>query len=313
MKRIRPFAALAALSLLLGAAAPAAAETSATLGIGIKADRGEFVRGERITLSGVVRNAGSSILIVDDYGAYTQNVVRLYLRDAATGRLLLPRAGAPRSAVPSLTVKPGESKPFTIDVGTLYDLPAGARLQATAVVERGSENAASRPAAFTLVEGIEFTAKTATLPGDDSRLYRFALLYWARDQVENIFLRVTEPGRDNRIAGFVSLGNVVRVAEPTLSIDARGVVTIVQQISRDRFARTRIDATEFPLHVMERNENLLSADAVSERITLGLVSERVAAQEAEKKEESRGLFSRHRTRTPADDKLPSAITPRNDQ
>ncbi len=314
MKRFPLLAAalLAAVSALLPGRA--AAEVSTTLAIGLKADRAEFVRGEDVTLSGVVRNAGATAFIVDDYGPYLKNRIRLYVRDAATGRLLDPRPGAPASAVPSLSVKPGEEKPFTIRVGALFDLPQHARVQATAVVERGEgESAASHPVAFTVVEGIEFSSVVRTLPGDDSKLYRFSLLYWARDQVESIFLRITGPSRDGPVVGFAALGNVVRVAEPTMSFGSDGTVTIVHQISRDRFARTRLDASSFPLRVLERDDNLLSRDAVSERIVTQLVSDRIEAREAEKADEGGGLFRRHRTRTPASDTLPSAITPRNAQ
>ena len=308
----------ALLAALLAAAAflpgRAAAEVSTTLSIGIKADRSEFVRGEDVTLTGVVRNTGSVAFIVDDYGPYLANRIRLYLRDAATGRLIDPRPGAPASAVPSLTVKPGEEKTFAIRVGTCYDLPRHARVQATAVIERGeSETAASRAAAFTVVEGMEFSSVVRTLPGDERRAFRFTLLYWARDQVEDIFLRVTDPAQDGRIVGFASLGTVVRVAEPSMTVDADGVVTIVHQISRDRFARTRLDASSFPLVLLDRNDNFLSRDAVSERIATRLVSERIEAREAEKADEGGGLFRRHRTRIPASDTLPSAITPRNAQ
>ena len=310
-------ASLAAVLLATAAAflpGRAAAAVSTTLAIGLRADRAEFVRGEDVTLSGVVRNTGSSAFIVDDYGPYLKNRIRLYVRDAATGRLLDPRPGAPASAVPSLSVKPGEEKPFTIRVGALFDLPQHARVQATAVVERGEgESAASHPVAFTVVEGIEFSSVVRTLPGDDSKLYRFSLLYWARDQVESIFLRITGPSRDGPVVGFASLGNVVRVAEPTMAFAPDGSVTIVHQISRDRFAKTKLDASSFPLKVLERDDNLLSADAVSERIATQLVSERIEAREAEKADEGGGLFRRHRTRTPASDTLPSAINPRNAQ
>ena len=311
MKRL-PFLA-AALLATAAALLPglAAAEISTTLAIGIKADRSEFVRGEDVTLSGVVRNTGAAAFIVDDYGPYLQNRIRLYLRDAATGRLLDPRPDAPASAVPALTVKPGEEKPFSIRVGASFDLPPHARVQAIAVVERGpNESAASHPAAFTIVEGIEFSSVVRTLPGDDRKLYRFSLLYWARDQAESIFLRVTDPSLGGRVVGFASLGNVVRVAEPTMSFGADGTVTIVHQISRDRFSRTRFDASSFPLRLLERDDNLLSRDAVSERIVTQLVSERIKAREAEKADEGGGLFRRHRTRVPASDTLPSAIDPR---
>lgn len=310
MKRSFPLAAalLAATAALLPGRA--AAEVSTTLSIGLRADRSEFVRGEDVTLSGVVRNAGTTAFIVDDYGPYLQNRIRLYLRDAATGRLLDPRPGSPASAVPSLTVKPGEERPFSVRVGAFYDLPPHARVQATVVVERGeNESAASHPAAFTVVEGIEFSSVVRTLPGDDSKLFRFTLLYWARDQAESIFLRVTDPARDGRVVGFAALGNIVRVAEPTMAFAADGSVTIVHQISRDRFAKTRLDASSFPLKVLERDNNLLSRDAVSERIATQLVSERIEAREAERADEGGGLFRRHRTRVPAPDSLPSAITP----
>ena len=305
---------LLAAALLAAAAAllpgRAGAEVSTTLSIGLRADRAEFVRGEDVTLSGVVRNTGTTAFIVDDYGPYLQNRIRLYLRDAATGRLIDPRPGSPVSAVASLTVKPGEERPFSVRVGSLFDLPPHARVQATAVVERGdNENAASHPVAFTVVEGIEFSSVVRTLPGDDSKLYRFTLLYWARDQVESIFLRVTDPSRDGRVVGFASLGNVVRVAEPTMTFARDGSVTVVRQVSRDRFARTKLDASSFPLKVLEHDANLLSADAVSEQLATRLVSERLEAREAEKADEGGGLFRRHRTRTPAPDTLPSAITP----
>ena len=312
MKRILfPAAALlATAAALLPGRAAAAPAVSATLSIGVKADRSEFVRGEDITLTGVVRNAGATAFIVDDYGPYRQNRIRLYLRDASTGRLLSPRADAPASAVTSLSVLPGEEKTFTIRVGATFDVPRHARVQATAVVERGeNETAASNPVAFAVVEGIEFTSSVRTLPGDETKLYRFSLLYWARDKTESVFLRVSDPASDDRVVGFASLGKVVRVAEPTMSFGADGSVTIVHQISRDRFAKTKLDASSFPLKVLERDENLLSRDAVSERIATQLVTERLEAREAEKADEGGGLFRRHRTRVPASDSLPSAITP----
>ena len=249
MKRTASLAAVllaAAAALLPGRAAAA---VSTTLAIGIRADRSEFVRGEDLTISGVLRNTGSSAFIVDDYGPYLQNRIRLYLRDAATGRLIAPRPGAPASAVPSLTVRPGEEKPFTIHVGTCYDLPRHARVQATAVVERGDdESAASHPVAFTLVEGIEFTSDVRTLPGDDRRLFRFELIYWARDQVENIFLRVSDPAQDDRVVGLASLGTVVRVAEPSMTFDAAGNLK-----NRCAFAENRFEVNSGELAPNDKN------------------------------------------------------------
>ena len=278
-------------------AARAAAAPSATLSVEAAPATLEFVRGEPVVLNAKFANSGRTALVVDDYGEWLKNTVKVYVRNDDTHNLLLPRQGAPHSAVESLVLRPGESKTVSIRLGETYDLSSQGRFHATVVLDRDGETAESRPVSFSIVEGIELSARTRVPAGaDESRPLRYALLYWTRNQGETLFLRVTDPSRGGAVAAFVTLGALVRVADPTLEFDADGIATVVQQISRDRFARTRLDLDVTPPVVLERDANLLSADALAERMNARAISERIDERQAEK-EAGSGFFSRRRERT----------------
>ena len=296
------------LSLLPSAAADASAGAAGAkpFQISLRTDRLEFVRGEAVTVSGTIRNVSQFAFVVDDYGPYLANTVTVYLRNSATGRLLLPRDGAPRSAIPTLTLLPGETRPFSIALAESFDLPPQGLFQATVVVARGEEQVASSPVAFSIVDGIEFGAAWHARAAEPDRRLRYALLYWERDKHESLYLRVTDPARGDRVLGFVSLGALVRVAEPTLRFLPDDVVEVVNQISRDRFARTRIDASGPELRILDRDDRWLNPEAVAEQVKTRMISDRLDRADAEKKEKEGGFFSRHKTRTtipPADTSL----------
>ena len=305
-RHVLPLAALFAAAALRAAAAAPKTVPSTVLEVSASLPQLEYLRGEAVKIELTVRNKGREVFIVDDYGEYLKNRVRVVLHDPGTGGLLDPWPGAPSSVFPQLTLRAGESKTETVDLRRFYDLSRQGRYRATALVERGDEAAATRPVSFSVVEGIEIGAALRPLKADERRLLRFALLYWDRNQRQDLFLRITDPERGGSVVGFVSLGPVVRVAEPTLSFGDDDTVTVVQQIARDRFARTKLDVSTPRIRVLERNENLLSADAVQNALDTRLLAERLDAREKAdggKKDEG-GLFGPRRTRTP----VPSAAT-----
>ena len=296
--------------LLLAFLAPvseAAPQNSRFLSATIRAEHLEFIRGEALTVRGEIRNAGPTVLIVDDYGPYRNNAVKFFVRDTETGRLVLPRAGSPASAIPELTVAAGSARPYEVNLEDFYDLPGG-RYTVTAAVVRGEEIATSDPVSFTIVDGLELRAVMHFAPNRPERPLRYALAYWSRERREVLFLRVTDPDRGNRLVGFVLLGGVVRVATPSMTFDGNEL-TIVHQIGRDHFCRTRLDVAAMPPRLIERNDNLLSADALHEHLATRLVEERIDEAAARRERESGGLFERHRTRIPEPTEQPSAIHP----
>ena len=297
MKRLLP------LALLLATALPSPAQeepvVSATLHVvQVLMSQLEFVRGEPIVLEGKLANQGTGPFIVDDYGPYLKNTVKVYVREAANGRLLDQRAGAPASLVDSLTVRPGEMKSFTVDLRRAYDLSRTGRYHAEVFVNRGPETALSRAVSFSIVDGVEIASTVRALARDQRRLLRFALLYMDRNKRQELFLRVTDPANPENVVAFVSLGAVVRVAEPTMGFEQGDVVTVVQQISRDRYARTRIDFSGETPKIAERDDSLLSMEAVQEDINTRLLMSRlVEAETAGQPQEKKGVFGRRTTRT----------------
>ena len=294
--------ASAALLLAAALAAPRAAAAekpfvSAALSVEASMAQLEFVRGEPILLEGKIANAGTGPFIIDDYGPYAENAVRANVREAESGRLLDPRPDAPASLVPEMTLPGGQSKPFSVDLRRACDLSRTGRYHVDVFVNRGPETAVSRVLSFSIVEGVEIGYATRALSSDPRRPLRFALLYMDRNKRQELFLRVTDPSRGSRIVSFVSLGSLVRVAEPTMSFGPDDVVTIVQQISRDRYARTRIDFSGGTARVADRDDSFVSLDSIREDANTRLLVSRIADAEAARDgrpAERRGLFGGRR-------------------
>ncbi len=298
---------LLVLAALCAASAVAAPTDSASLSVTLNASHMEFVRGEALRFTGEVGNAGPAALIIDDYGPYVANSLKLFVRNSETGRLVMPRQNAPASVVGELMLTAGASKPYEADLRDFFDLPPG-RYTATAAIYRGEEVAASVPVSFTIVEGIELRAVLHAGKGRGDRPLRYALLYWGRERREDLFLRITDPAAGGALRASVALGGLVRVADPSLTFKD-DELTVVHQTGRDRFSQTRFDVSTMPPRLLERNDNLLSADALHERIATRLVEERVVEAAARREREEGGLFQRHRTRVPEPTEQPSAIHP----
>lgn len=308
-------AATAAFALPASVPEPA---VSPFLSVSVRMEKSEFVRGEPVRLVGTVRNSGNTAFIVDDYGDWLRNTVKAYVFDGETGRMIMPRRDAPRSAVPELAVLPGAEKEFSVDLSTVCDLPPTGRFQAAAIVTCGGaggapdENAGSRRVSFSVVEGIEL--KAATRVRNDAgvpRTLRFSLVYWDQAARQNLFLRVSDAASGDIVA-FYRLGAFLRVADPSLSFGEGDTATVVQQVSRDHFAKTVVSFAHGAERVVSRDDNLVSADAFSDAISSRIVNERVDRVMRERAEEKkRGFFSRRTTRTelPPSSGTPAAPAP----
>lgn len=274
--------AFAAVFCLLAFAADGSAAVSAVLRVETSMDELEFLRGEDIYLTVRVRNSGSTIFVVDDYGDYLRNKISIVMRDAANFRLVAPIAGPSEVAlaVRQLTVPPGTERTIRVNLASLYDFSRHGRYQVTVLLQRGEEEyAQSRTIAFSIVEGIEIVSARNALGSNESRPLRFALLYWERSKRQDLFLRISDPANHNRTVGFVSLGPVVRVSEPTMTFQGTSAVTIVQQTGRDHYARTVIDTSRLPLRVTSREDNLLSGEAFQQELNRRIISDRIRERE----------------------------------
>lgn len=255
-------------ALCFGMTSYTVASVSAVLSVQAKLSELEYVRGEDILLTVQIQNTGTAVFVVDDYGEYLKNKVSLVIREAESQRLLSPihSESALAPVATELTVPPGDMREVTVNLSQLYDLSKHGRYQVTVLLERGAETAVSRILSFSIVEGIEIISARNAFSSDEAHSYTFTLLYWERSKRQDLFLRISDPARRNRIAAFVSLGPLVRVSDPTMTFQGTSSMTIVQQTGRDHYARTVLDISRLPVRVVDREDNLLSGEALEQQM-----------------------------------------------
>ncbi len=280
-------------------AAPAqqpAAQPSSVFGLSVRFEHLEFVRGEPIVISGSLRNNSRAAFIIDDYGDYKNNGISVYVRDMTSRSLLTPRDGVSESMVPRFTVTPGSEKQFSLNLRDVYDFKRQGLYHATVIVRRGEEMVVSKPIAFTIVEGIELQSAVRALSADETHPIRFSLLCWERDKRRDLFARITEPGHPDRVLGFASLGATVSVGNPSVLFGDDDTVTVVQQISRDRYTRTVLGFADRRFEILERDDNMMSADAVLENMNIRMATEQLMQGSGKTQPEAgrKGFSERHR-------------------
>jgi hypothetical protein len=193
-------------------------------------------------------------------------------------------------------VMPNESQTVEINLAGRFPLGKLGRYFLQVSVSRGEEVVTSRLLMFAVVHGIEIGSLTRPLPEYDTIARKYTLLYWARDQIEVLFLRVDEtpPGR---CVGLIELGNVVRSVDPTIEFDPTGTLTVLHQSSRDLFIRTVIRSDRNTLKVVDRQRLL---DPSQSPLARSAMMRQQAATDAEK---ARKDDFQHRVR-PGDEAAP---------
>ena len=236
------------LPLLLAAAAATASAQSLDIQTSLEFDA--YVLHEAVTLTVRLTALGSSPYIVDDYGEYTANTLQVVLRHETDGFQEPMRAGPPFGTV---MARPGEPETLTCRLNEWFPLARQGRYTVQVVARRGAESIASPLLSFMVVGGLEISSETRLLPGEDHRSRRYTLLYWPRNQREDLFLRIDDEQAGHVVALF-RLGPVMRYEKPRIEFGANGEFSVVQQITRDRFLRTRFLSDASAMKVLDRQQ-----------------------------------------------------------
>jgi len=148
------------------------------------------------------------------------------------------RAGSP---VGIWRVAAGRRLETLLDLGQWYPLAKRGRFYIRAVAQTPSGVQRSRLVMLDVVEGLELTALTRGVAGRPEALRTYSLRYWPRDRREWLFLCVSEtPGE--LIYAPVSLGSVVRVAPPTVTVMPDGRVRVWHQTSPNSTAESELQS-----------------------------------------------------------------------
>lgn len=234
--------------LLLLTIAAAARAQSLDLQTSLEFDA--YVQHEAVTLTLRLTALGSTPFIVDDYGDYTANTLQLVVRHETDGYQEPLRQGSPFGTVMART---GEPETLTCRLNEWFSLAQQGRYTVQVVARRGGESVASPLLSFMIVGGLEISTVTRLLPDEDRRSRRYTLLYLPRNQREDLFLRIDDEQAGHVVALF-RLGPVMRYERPRIEFGANGEFSVVQQISRDRFLRTRFLSDASEMKVLDRQQ-----------------------------------------------------------
>lgn len=281
---------------LLGICAFTSLHAETALGINVKAKLPftEYVYAEAIPLEVTLQNPTTQVFIMDDYPPYNQNTFMVGLR-SREGKIYTPLPE--RSPQISITLKPGEADTFSVNLTEIFGpLPEGNYLL-NAIITIGKEHFASQIKSISVVKGIEITSSLRPKPNNPQRTLLHTLLYWARNDKEYLFLRITEKPTDIPY-GFAQLGSVVRIAQPQLAFDKNAHCIVTYQTSRDRFMQATFDSTGPQLRHL-KSQPMISAAALAEADATERAMQSVERKiEAQKKAES-GFLKRKTKRIKA--------------
>lgn len=250
----------------------------------------EFLDGEVVSVGIRIDNQGNTPFIVDTYGKYKENSVTLYVRNNS-GNLMFPKA-SPKE-FKQIMIMPGDMQDFIVNLEDIFGkLPQG-KYTIHAILINGAAKTSSELLNFEMVKGIEILKVKSLREGlVSNEFFGYSLLYWVRDGGEQLFLRI-ENLRTGQLYDFIQLGNLVRVAKPTIRFLPQNVVEVVHQNSRDNFLKTRISVGSDSSVLLTRDK-IINPDAIKEAETFRRTSEALQNQERNKPDpKRRGFLNRN--------------------
>lgn len=235
---------------------------SIRLDIGVGCE--SFVVSEATELKLKISNFGATPFIVDDYGDHLANSISVVLRHEADGFQEPLQKGLFFGPV---MVASQKAQMFSCVLNDWFPMMRQGKYTVQVFVNRGGETVSSKLLSFSVVKGLEILTEMHMLPDSDTRARRYTLLYWPRMQREDLFLRVEESPSDNVVALF-HLGTVLRYFQPRLEFAKDGRVSVLHQVSRDRYVRTILQSDLTHLEVLKQEQLVDPNQAVWEQSVL---------------------------------------------
>lgn len=246
----------------------------------------EFLDGENLATGIRIVNRGNTPFIVDTYGKFKENSVKIYVRNAS-GNLLFPKQD-PKN-LKRIMIMPGDKQDFFVNLNEIFgNIPQG-KYTVHALLTNGDAKTSSALVNFEIVKGIEILRLKNLREGlVSNEFFNYSLMYWVRDGGEQLFLRIDNL-RTGQLYDFVQLGNLVRVAKPSIRFLPQNVVEVIHQNSRDNFIKTRISVGGDSVVLLNR-DTVLNPNAIKEAETLRRATEAIRNEESK----SGGFLKRHK-------------------
>jgi hypothetical protein len=118
---------------------------------------------------------------------------------------------------------------------------------------------------FDILPGISVGEGVQMFVGRADLRRNFKLVYWHRNQVDRLFLRI-EDSPEVRVWDSIDLGTMIRGMPPKLDISPEGEVTVVHRSTQDAFARTVLWSLPDVVEVVERNSLIDPEISATQRV-----------------------------------------------
>lgn len=247
----------------------------------------EFLDGEQLSVGLRIANRGNTPFIVDTYGKFKENSVKIYIRNYV-GQLLFPKQEF--EDLKKIMIMPGAQQDFIVNLDDVFgQIPQG-KYSVHAILINGDAKTSSNIVNLEIVKGIELLRLKNLREGLISNEFLlYTLMYWVRDGGEQLFLRIDNL-RTGQLYDFISLGNLVRVAKPSIRFLPQNVVEVLHQNSRDNFMKTRISVGGDKSVLLSR-DRVVNPSAIKEAETLRRTKE---ALQREEEKNGGGFLRRHK-------------------
>lgn len=247
----------------------------------------EFLDGEQLSVGLRIANRGNTPFIVDTYGKFKENSVKIYIRNYV-GQLLFPKQEF--EEFKKIMIMPGAQQDFIVNLDDVFgQIPQG-KYSVHAILINGEAKTSSNIVNLEIVKGIELLRLKNLREGLISNEFLlYTLMYWVRDGGEQLFLRIDNL-RTGQLYDFISLGNLVRVAKPSIRFLPQNVVEVLHQNSRDNFMKTRISVGGDKSVLLSR-DRVVNPSAIKEAETLRRTKE---ALQREEEKNGGGFLRRHK-------------------
>jgi len=144
--------------------------------------------------------------------------------------------------VENVLIMPGQTRELKVDLGRYYDVQQFGLYEITASLVADGVRLFSSPRVVDVVPGLELSSVVRAVPNHPSRMRRYTLRYWSRNDREMLFLCVVDE-KEGVNYGVHVLGPVVRVVLPEMSFDQLGNVKVKHQSDNGVFAYTTLKST----------------------------------------------------------------------
>ncbi len=216
--------------------------------VSLKLEHVEYLQYEKVTAFVTIYNDDDYKVVLDSSKTNRADELRFTIRYA----MKKPAVRINRlPLVDYLELKPGEKKTLMIDLTRWYSLSKVGSYDVFVELEHGGRVWSSKRMLIDVVDGIETTSVTRSIPGDPNRIRKYSLRYWNRNQKEYLFLRAEEP-QSEIVYGVFLLGGLIRVFKPVIDVDRKGNITVLHQSGRNMFTKTTFKSESYAVNFIDQ-------------------------------------------------------------